>query len=62
MATVSSAPSWARSTANTCRRTIRNRELVSAAAQVTQLRGAKIIPSPQTEISEHEKDDDNGTD
>ena len=34
----------------------------SAAAQVTQLRGAKIIPSPQTEVSEHEKDDDDGTD
>jgi hypothetical protein len=33
----------------------------NATAPITQLRGAKIIPSAQTEEPEHEKNDDNGT-
>jgi hypothetical protein len=34
----------------------------SAAAPVTELRGAKIIPSAQPQKAEDEKDDDDGTD
>ena len=34
----------------------------SAAAPVALLRGATTIPSAQPEVSEHKKDDDDGTD